>query len=156
MKWDCTGTDFFSNIYRNDMIAWLSLELRWIIKTYDLCGANFLFFIYLFFFLKDNTLHDDNERRSQGGRTCLRCFIALRLSSGFLSSVLARLQRRSRIWMHRERRTVMSYMMDALQWHATCISLKYLNVFYRNCVLKVVFKILIMEILTSGFFCLRF
>lgn len=103
----------FSHIFQNNMIPWLSLVLNWIIKMDNFCRANFL---------QEpketmNKLHDENWRRSQGGRKCLQCFIALRLRLVSISSVLAGFKEKNG-W-YREREAYIShYIMDAVWWHA--------------------------------------
>lgn len=81
-EWYCSRV---SQTFQNNKLPWLSLVLNWIIKMDNFCGANFP--------QKPketmNRLHDENWRRSHGGRKCLQCFIALRLCLVSISSVLA-------------------------------------------------------------------
>lgn len=91
-EWDSTRKKkALSPIFQNNKTPWLSLVLNWIIKMDNFCRANFL--------QKPketmNRLHDENWRRSQGGRKCLQCFIALRLCLVSISSVFAGFKERN-------------------------------------------------------------
>lgn len=76
---DSTGKrSVSSHISQNNVILWLSLVLNWIIKIDNFCSANFP--------EKPketmNRLHDENWRRSQGGRKS-SVFYRPQASSGF-------------------------------------------------------------------------
>lgn len=98
----CTGRwRGSSHIFQNKMILWLSLVLNWIIKMDNSCSANFL--------QKPketmNRLHDENCRRSQKAES-VRCFTALRLRLGSISSVFAGFKEKNGWYTERERLTL--------------------------------------------------